>query len=237
MRSGRPAFQGDALRSMKAPGTAYDDPLVGKDPQPAHMNKYVETQQDNGGVHINSGIPNHAFYTVATTLGGRSWEAADRSGTRRFATRRSGQGRASSASPRSRFASPTAPRLGERRGQGRLRGLGEGWRCPPRSPRRRCVSRRSGSGGIGGLSVTRLIDTSALEAPMAAEVEHSRFEAPTWPVSPGVHLCAAAAPIDSSTTSASRREGRRYQVTAAEDAVPPELKELVAWMLQNGDTG
>ncbi len=71
-----PGIQGDALRSMKAPGEAYDDPLVGKDPQPAHMSKYVETNRDNGGVHINSGIPNHAFHSVATTLGGRSWEAA-----------------------------------------------------------------------------------------------------------------------------------------------------------------
>jgi len=26
-----------AIRSMKAPGTAYDDPVPGKDPQPGHM--------------------------------------------------------------------------------------------------------------------------------------------------------------------------------------------------------
>jgi hypothetical protein len=26
-----------ALRSMKAPGTAYNDPTLGKDPQPADM--------------------------------------------------------------------------------------------------------------------------------------------------------------------------------------------------------
>ncbi len=56
--------QGVALRSMKAPGTAYDDPVLGKDPQPAHMRDYVRTYQDNGGVHINSGIPNHAFYLI-----------------------------------------------------------------------------------------------------------------------------------------------------------------------------
>ncbi|MDH3291008.1 MAG: M4 family metallopeptidase [Gemmatimonadota bacterium] len=67
---------GDALRSMKAPGTAYDDPVLGKDPQPAHMQDYVNTQQDNGGVHINSGIPNHAFYVVATEIGGNAWEKA-----------------------------------------------------------------------------------------------------------------------------------------------------------------
>jgi Zn-dependent metalloprotease len=70
--------QGVALRSMKAPGTAYDDPMLGKDPQPAHMRDYVRTFQDNGGVHINSGIPNHAFYLVATRLGGQAWERAGR---------------------------------------------------------------------------------------------------------------------------------------------------------------
>jgi Zn-dependent metalloprotease len=70
--------QGVALRSMKAPGTAYDDPVLGKDPQPAHMRDYVRTFQDNGGVHINSGIPNHAFYFVATRLGGQAWERAGR---------------------------------------------------------------------------------------------------------------------------------------------------------------
>jgi len=63
-----------ALRSMKAPGTAYDDPRIGRDPQPATMGGYVETDDDNGGVHINSGIPNHAFYLAATAIGGRAWE-------------------------------------------------------------------------------------------------------------------------------------------------------------------
>lgn len=67
---------GVALRSMKAPGTAYDDPVLGKDPQPADMAHYVNTVSDNGGVHINSGIPNHAFYVVATELGGYAWEKA-----------------------------------------------------------------------------------------------------------------------------------------------------------------
>ncbi|MFO1429889.1 MAG: M4 family metallopeptidase [Candidatus Competibacteraceae bacterium] len=67
---------GVALRSMKAPGTAYDDPVLGKDPQPAHMKNFVRTSQDNGGVHINSGIPNHAFHLVATKLGGHAWEKA-----------------------------------------------------------------------------------------------------------------------------------------------------------------
>ena len=70
------SVKGAALRSMKAPGTAYDDPRLGRDPQPAHMQRYVETEQDNGGVHVNSGIPNHAFYLAAQRLGGRAWERA-----------------------------------------------------------------------------------------------------------------------------------------------------------------
>src|SRR5512140_3387802 len=67
---------GVALRSMKEPGTAYNDPVLGKDPQPAHMRDYVNTSSDNGGVHINSGIPNHAFYLMAVAMGGSAWEKA-----------------------------------------------------------------------------------------------------------------------------------------------------------------
>ena len=62
-----------ALRSMKAPGTAN-----AYDRQPATMDGYVHTSSDNGGVHTNSGIPNHAFYVVATTLGGNAWDAPGR---------------------------------------------------------------------------------------------------------------------------------------------------------------
>jgi Zn-dependent metalloprotease len=40
------------------------------------MDDYVRTGRDNGGVHINSGIPNHAFYLAATALGGFAWEKA-----------------------------------------------------------------------------------------------------------------------------------------------------------------
>jgi len=65
---------GVAIRSMAAPGTAYDDPILGRDPQPSTMGGYVTTDDDNGGVHINSGIPNHAFYLAAMEIGGRSWE-------------------------------------------------------------------------------------------------------------------------------------------------------------------
>ncbi|WP_053227312.1 M4 family metallopeptidase [Solirubrobacter soli] len=70
---------GRALRSMKSPGTAWEG-----DQQPDHMDQYIDLpddndpNNDNGGVHINSGIPNRAFYLAATKLGGYAWEKAGR---------------------------------------------------------------------------------------------------------------------------------------------------------------
>jgi Zn-dependent metalloprotease len=68
-----PALKGKALRSMKDPGTAFDG-----DDQPSNMSGYVKLPDteagDNGGVHTNSGIPNHAFYLVAAELGGNAWD-------------------------------------------------------------------------------------------------------------------------------------------------------------------
>ncbi|HEX8184940.1 MAG TPA: M4 family metallopeptidase [Blastocatellia bacterium] len=73
-----PNLRGRALYSLAAPGSAYDDPVLGKDEQPRHMRDYVKTDLDNGGIHVNSGILNYAFYLVATNLGGYSWERAGR---------------------------------------------------------------------------------------------------------------------------------------------------------------
>ncbi len=70
------AVQGRALRSMLEPGTAYDDDVLGRDPQPADMAGYVDTADDNGGVHLNSGIPNRAFALAARAIGGFAWERA-----------------------------------------------------------------------------------------------------------------------------------------------------------------
>ena len=61
-----PTLAGETLRSMKAPGTAYSNALMGDDPQPAHMDDYFAGPADNQGVHINSGIPNRVFYRVAS---------------------------------------------------------------------------------------------------------------------------------------------------------------------------
>ncbi|MGH3873683.1 MAG: M4 family metallopeptidase [Pseudonocardiaceae bacterium] len=74
-----PDIDADALRSLKAPGKAYDNSTFGKDPQPDHMSRFVKLpdtdEGDNGGVHINSGIPNKAFYLTAVGVGGFAWEA------------------------------------------------------------------------------------------------------------------------------------------------------------------
>ena len=67
-----------AIRSLKDPGSAFNHPILGKDPQPKHMDNFLKTFSDNGGVHINSGIPNHAFYNAAINIGGKAWEKAGR---------------------------------------------------------------------------------------------------------------------------------------------------------------
>lgn len=76
-----PGVNARGLRDMLSPGTAYDDPRLGKDPQPAHMSGYVVTTDDDGGVHINSGIPNRAFALASQAVGSsvdvlRIWLAA-----------------------------------------------------------------------------------------------------------------------------------------------------------------
>jgi Zn-dependent metalloprotease len=64
-----PDLFGEALRSMRHPGTAYDNAILGKDPQPAHYDDRYQGNADNGGVHINSGIPNRAFCLAANEMG------------------------------------------------------------------------------------------------------------------------------------------------------------------------
>lgn len=73
-----PGTKAKALRTFKAEKAYENDPLLGTDPQPKHLKNKYTGSQDNGGVHINSGIPNHAFYLVATDLGGKAWEKAGR---------------------------------------------------------------------------------------------------------------------------------------------------------------
>lgn len=60
-----PGTAGDALRSMRTPGTGYKG-----DPQPGHMKDYKRMTGDSGGVHVNSGIPNKAAYEAGIRIGG-----------------------------------------------------------------------------------------------------------------------------------------------------------------------
>jgi Zn-dependent metalloprotease len=55
-----PGTSGDALRSLSNP-SQYG--------QPEHMDSFVNTSSDNGGVHTNSGIPNKAAYNIAQAIG------------------------------------------------------------------------------------------------------------------------------------------------------------------------
>ena len=90
---------------MKDPGKAnpHDD-------QPADMDGYV----DGGDVHTNSGIPNHAFYVVATTLGGNAWDAAGPDLVRDAARRPAAPRRPPSrSSPGCRCATPAGLRRAE----------------------------------------------------------------------------------------------------------------------------
>jgi Zn-dependent metalloprotease len=58
-------FYGEALRNMAEPGTAYDNPILGRDPQPRDMSGYYEPADP----HIMSGIPNRWFYLICVEIG------------------------------------------------------------------------------------------------------------------------------------------------------------------------
>ena len=62
-------FPSGALRDLEDPhnGASNGDYQGGF--QPKHVNEKYTGSEDNGGVHINSGIPNHAFYLFATAVG------------------------------------------------------------------------------------------------------------------------------------------------------------------------
>ena len=69
----KPGFPGKALRSMAAARHR-----LGRRQPAGHMDGYVQTLSDNGGVHTNSGIPNKAFAELSLALGGPAWEKAGR---------------------------------------------------------------------------------------------------------------------------------------------------------------
>jgi bacillolysin len=64
------ASSSGALRDMQDPHNGGNGPTH-PDWQPSHMLEYVKMAltEDNGGVHVNSGIPNRACYLIANAIG------------------------------------------------------------------------------------------------------------------------------------------------------------------------
>jgi hypothetical protein len=169
-----PGVRGRALRDMAHPGTAYDDPVLGKDPQPAHMDDYVDTTDDNGGVHINSGIPNRAFQLAAVAIGGSSAEGAGRIWYAALT------GGLSSQADFAAFAAGTVAAAGDHADQ-----VQQAWDTvgvtpqtgtsgpgqPPPAARTRTVSVRR-SGGFAGLTTDGSVD---LDTPDARAGELARL--------------------------------------------------------------
>lgn len=160
------------LRDMAEPGTAYDDPRLGRDPQPAHMRDYVDTTDDNGGVHLNSGIPNRAFVLAARAVGGSAAEGAGRIWYAALTSR--GLGRDADFAT---FAAATVAAAGDHasavRGAWESVGVtpGSGPAAPEPVPvpvaAERVVVRRSG--GVTGQVVEGAVDLAAGD-PRAAEL-------------------------------------------------------------------
>ncbi len=71
-----PGVSAKGLRTMTGDKAYINDPLLGTDPQPKLLKDKFKGGSDSGGVHINSGIPNHAFHEVAMALGGNAWVKA-----------------------------------------------------------------------------------------------------------------------------------------------------------------
>ena len=156
-----PSINARALRDMANPGTAYDDPTIGKDPQVGNFSDYLETEDDNGGVHTNSGIPNRAFQLAATAIGGDTWQGAGRiwydaltgdqvtadSRLRRLRPRRRSRPPVTTPRPSARRGRPSASTRPARASPGGYRRVAARHRRPrtsyrrPRRPHRRGLGR------------------------------------------------------------------------------------------------
>lgn len=222
--------QGQALRSMKEPGTAYDDDVLGRDPQPGHMDDYISTTEDNGGVHLNSGIPNRAFHLAATGIGGTSWEGAgpvwyDVLTGDQITTEIDFAG----------FADLTVAAAGARFGtdSAQQRAVADAWRQvgvpgaapaePPTSdPGRITVVR---SGGFAGLRLERTGTPEELPEPDAGEWRSVLADPSIWP-----SARPSARQTDGFVFSVSA-PGAGIEVSAAEQEYPPHLRDLLVRFL------
>ncbi|WP_027861315.1 protealysin inhibitor emfourin [Marmoricola sp. URHB0036] len=159
-----PGIKGRALRSMSDPGTAYDDPQIGQDPQVGSMADYVDTTDDNGGVHLNSGIPNRAFVLAARAIGGESWSGAGRIW---YAALTSGL---SADSDFATFAAATVSAAGEHSGAVQdawdtvgVTGAGSSTGGPTPTPSPGLVVQVTRSGGFAGMTKEGAVDLDSTD--------------------------------------------------------------------------
>ena len=81
-------YDSKVATNVKAEKAYENDPLLGTDPQPKHLKNKYNGSADNGGVHINSGIPNLAFYLTAMEIGGKHGKRPGRFGIRHCSSSR-----------------------------------------------------------------------------------------------------------------------------------------------------
>jgi Zn-dependent metalloprotease len=94
------------------------------------MDDFVVTADDHGGVHINSGIPNHAFFLAATALGGNAWEVAGRIWFETLATPSLDPGQVTPLATFAQFATATLATAESLYGQGSTEATAilDGWK-------------------------------------------------------------------------------------------------------------
>ncbi len=221
--------QGAALRSMKEPGTAYDDDVLGKDPQPAHMDDFVSTAEDNGGVHLNSGIPNRAFYLAATKIGGNSWEGA---GPVWYDVLTGDQ--VTTEIDFAGFAALTVAAAGARFGDdsAQQRAVADAWTevgvtgaaaDPPASdPGQITVVR---SGGFAGMRLERTGSPAELPEPDAGEWRSVLADPTVWPTA------RPAAPVADGFVFSVRAPDAGIDISAGEQEYPPRVRNLLVRFL------
>jgi len=169
-----------ALRDMAEPGTAYDDPRLGSDPQPGHMDDYVDTTDDNGGVHINSGIPNRAFVLAAQAIGALSDSGSAAEGAGRVWYDALTDDSLDAGADFAAFAAATVAAAAQNEGTGHETAVREAWEqvgvtpgaggAPRPAPPADTVVRVARSGGFAGLTVRGELDLASTD-PRVPEVQ------------------------------------------------------------------
>ena len=219
----KPEINGRALRSMTDPGTAYDDPQLGKDPQVGSMADYVVTTADNGGVHLNSGIPNRAFTLAARGIGGTSWEGAGRIW---FAALTSGlaadTGFVAFAEATVAAAGPHGPVVEDAWREVGVLGAGTSAPTRPAPPSEDAAVRVARSGGFAGLTKEGMVDLES-DDPRVPEVRE---------LVQRIDFLAVESGAPSPDRFVYRFRYARFERQVFEPALTPELERLARLVLE-----